>query len=94
MSDFLTTIEVARELKISPSTAQRMARDGMLIALKVGKLWRFPKQSVEIHLYKQQQRAELRREKENASQTPQRPRNGLKELLKLARPIGLTESRW
>ena len=90
MSDFLTTIEVARELKISTSTAQRMARDGVLIALKVGKLWRFPKQTVEIHLYKLQQRARWNKEKEGGAL---RPRNGLKEFLKLARPIGLIDTR-
>ncbi len=90
MSDYLTTIEVAKELKISTSTAQRMARDGVLIALKVGKLWRFPKQTVEIHLYKRQQRARWGSESENGTTT--RTRNGLKEFLKLSRPVGLLNS--
>ena len=43
-SEFITTAEVATLLKISVSTVQRMAREGRITALKVGKLWRFPAQ--------------------------------------------------
>jgi excisionase family DNA binding protein len=88
-SDYITTAEVAALLKISPSTAQRMAREGRISALKVGKLWRFPAQSPGILLYKQEQKT-LRKRKANANgDAPQK--NGLKAFLKLATDVGFIE---
>lgn len=86
-SDFITTAEVAQLLRISESTAQRMAREGRISALKVGKLWRFPAQSPGILLYKEGQKA-ARKAKAEASADP---RNGLKGFLKLAADVGFIE---
>ena len=88
-SDYITTAEVAALLKISPSTAQRMAREGRISALKVGKLWRFPAQSPGILLYKQEQKRLRKRKTTTESDAPQR--NGLKAFLKLATDVGFIE---
>jgi len=90
---YLTTKDVAKLLRVSFSTVQKMAREGRISALRVGKLWRFPAQSPAILLYKQEQKS-LRKRKsaENGSETKAR-RNGLKEFLKLASDIGLEEAR-
>ena len=87
-SEFITTAEVAKLLKISSSTVQRMAREGRITALKVGKLWRFPAQSPHILLYKQEQ-AKRRKEKTEAKDAA--PKNGLREFVKLACDVGFTE---
>jgi len=89
-SDYITTAEVAKLLKISSSTAQRMAREGRISALKVGKLWRFPAQSPGILLYKEQQR--ITRHKPSDAARDADPRNGLKGFLKLAADVGFIES--
>lgn len=88
--EYITTAEVARLLKISASTAQRMAREGRISALKVGKLWRFPAQSPGILLYKQQQQR-LRPAKADAAESDAPQRNGLKAFLKLAADVGFIE---
>jgi excisionase family DNA binding protein len=89
-SDYITTAEVAKMLKISSSTAQRMAREGRISALKVGKLWRFPAQSPGILLYKEQQK--ITRGGPSESDRDADPRNGLKGFLKLAANVGFIES--
>ena len=91
-AEFTTTAEVAKLLKISTSTVQKMAREGRLSAIKVGKLWRFPAQSPEIMLYKQEQKTRRRENAQAAKDTTVNSRNGLKEFLKLAVSIGITES--
>ena len=48
--NLLTTREVAVRLKVSASTVRRMAREGRLPALRVGKLWRFPLQELVVKL--------------------------------------------
>lgn len=88
-SDFITTAEVAKLLKISSSTVQRMAREGRIAALKVGKLWRFPAQSPHILLYKQDQ-AQKRKNK-NAEAKDTAPKNGLRDFVKLAADLGFLE---
>jgi excisionase family DNA binding protein len=88
-SDYITTSEVATLLKISASTAQRMAREGRIAALKVGKLWRFPAQSPGILLYKHEQQAHRRRKSGGETDAPQK--NGLKAFLKLAADVGFIE---
>ncbi len=88
-SEYITTADVAKLLKISSSTAQRMAREGRISALKVGKLWRFPAQSPGILLYKEQQKVTRQRPSETARDAD--PRNGLKSFLKLAADVGFVE---
>ncbi len=46
----MTTREVAQRLKVSDSTVRRMARQGRLPAMRVGKLWRFPLQELSVKL--------------------------------------------
>jgi excisionase family DNA binding protein len=88
-SDFITTAEVAALLKISVSTVQRMAREGRITALKVGKLWRFPAQSPHILLYKQEQ---VKRRKEKSPEGKETvARNGLREFVRLACDLGFVE---
>ncbi|HEY3293908.1 MAG TPA: helix-turn-helix domain-containing protein [bacterium] len=88
-SDYITTADVAKLLKISASTAQRMAREGRISALKVGKLWRFPAQSPGILLYKEQQK--ITRQPPTDAAMDADPRNGLKGFLKLACEIGFMD---
>ena len=88
--DYITTAQVAALLKISPSTAQRMAREGRISALKVGKLWRFPAQSPSILLKKQEQKTLRRRKSAAEADAPQK--NGLRAFLKLAADIGFLEA--
>ena len=87
---YLTTTDVARLLKLSGGTVQKMAREGRISALKVGRLWRFPPQSPGILLYKEQQKHTRKRKSENAEKFAS-SRNGLKEFVKLAAEIGLIE---
>jgi len=92
-TDYLTTAEVAKLLRISSSTAQRMAREGRLPAVKVGKLWRFPSQSTEIFLYKERQKIRKREREQTTRESSAPVRNGLREFLKLAANIGYIEPR-
>jgi excisionase family DNA binding protein len=89
--EYITTVEVAKLLKISASTVTRMAREGRLSALKVGKLWRFPAQSPGILLYKQEQKVVRHSEKAGSAESPGPQKNGIKEFLKLATDLGLAE---
>ena len=43
MNEILTEQEVAELLDCEPSTAQAMARDGKVPAIKAGRSWRFPR---------------------------------------------------
>jgi excisionase family DNA binding protein len=88
---YLTTTDVAKLLKLSGGTVQKMAREGRISALKVGRLWRFPPQSPGILLYKQEQKHTRKRKSESDDKLPV-SRNGLKEFLKLATDIGLVEA--
>jgi excisionase family DNA binding protein len=40
-NEFLTLEEVAKLLKIAPATVYRMARNGKIPAVKIGRVWRF-----------------------------------------------------
>ncbi|MBU0507706.1 helix-turn-helix domain-containing protein [bacterium] len=90
-ADYLTTTEVAKLLRISTSTVQRMAREGRLSAIKVGKLWRFPAQSPAILLFKEQQKIRKREREQVAREASGPVRNGLREFLKLAAGVGFIE---
>jgi excisionase family DNA binding protein len=87
--DYITTAEVAKLLKISLSTAQKLAREGKLPALKVGKLWRFTAQGPAILLYKLEQKAGRRKNADAAQVTDNH--SGLKGFLKLAADVGVKE---
>ncbi len=89
---YLTTTDVAKLLKLSGGTVQKMAREGRISALKVGRLWRFPPQSPGILLYKQEQKQTRKRMSASESEKTAAPRNGLKEFVKLATDIGLLEA--
>jgi excisionase family DNA binding protein len=86
-ADYMTTAEVAKLLKISLSTVTRMAREGRLPSLKVGRLWRIPAQSPDILLYKQQQKT--RKAADADKDAP--AKNGLKDFVKLAADLGFIE---
>jgi len=51
--DVLTIDELATYLKISKSTLYKLAQDGALPGLKVGKRWRFHKEAVDAWLKSQ-----------------------------------------
>lgn len=89
--EFITTADVAKLLKISTSTVQKMAREGRLPAIKVGKLWRFPAQSPHILLHKQEQQAARRAARQALKDAGKGPRSGLREFIKLASPLGFIE---
>ena len=89
--EFLTTAEVAKLLKVSSGTVQKIAREGRISALKVGHLWRFPLQSPGILLYKQEQKSLRRRKSAKEDKDAGMRRNGLKELAKLATDLGFIE---
>jgi excisionase family DNA binding protein len=84
-SDYMTTIEVAKLLKLSTSTVTRLARVGIIPAIKVGKLWRFTLQDTQIRLYKQNQ------ERRSAEEVVEQ-KNGWNSFLKLAADIGYLEA--
>ena len=88
---YLTTTDVAKLLKISFSTVQKMAREGRISALKVGRLWRYPPQSPAILLYKQEQKQTRKRKSADNGKEVVARRNGLKEFAKLASDIGFVE---
>ncbi len=46
MNDILTEAEVAALLDCEPSTAQAMAREGKVPAIKAGRSWLFPRQAL------------------------------------------------
>ena len=89
---YLTTTDVARLLKLSGGTVQKMAREGRISALKVGRLWRFPPQSPGILLYKQEQKQTRKRKSADGGEKVVTSRNGLREFVKLATDIGLLEA--
>ena len=46
----LDSVEAARLLRIHPKTLQRMARQGQIIGIQVGKRWRFRASDIEAWL--------------------------------------------
>ena len=89
---YLTTTDVARLLRLSYGTVQKMAREGRISALKVGRLWRYPPQSPSILLYKQDQKQTRKRKSTENGEKVAATRNGLKEFVKLATDLGLIEA--
>ena len=47
MSRVMNVTEVARYLRVVPDTIYRKARRGEIPAVKVGKVWRFPKETLD-----------------------------------------------
>jgi excisionase family DNA binding protein len=83
-ADYITTAEVAKALKLSTSTVTRLARAGIIPAIKVGKLWRFDLQDTQIRLHKQNQHRQAPIDGEQ--------KNGWNSFLRLATDIGYVES--
>ena len=48
--DVLTVEEVAVKLRVDPRTVYRTIEQGTLQAIRVGRLWRIPKESLERYL--------------------------------------------
>jgi len=61
--DVLTIDELAAYLKISKSTLYKLAQDGALPGLKVGKRWRFHKEAIDAWLKSQSPTPESRERK-------------------------------
>ena len=47
MTQIMTVDEVARYLGVVPDTVYRKARRGEIPAVKMGKMWRFPKETLD-----------------------------------------------
>jgi excisionase family DNA binding protein len=92
-SEYLTTAEAAKLLKVSASTVQKLAREGSLAAFRVGKQWRFPRQSPDILLYKQKQAAQAGAHGKLKVKTNWKQRSGWGELLKIAAEVGISFER-
>jgi len=54
MEEYLTLEELAAELKLSRSNLRRLAAEGELPAVKVGRLWRFRRRQIEAWLQMQE----------------------------------------
>ena len=78
----MTTHEVALRLKVSDSTVRRMARQGRLPAMRVGKLWRFPLQELSV---------KLRQRKLGAARAKRRRRSGFFDWRNFTTDIGFIE---
>jgi len=50
LEKLLLPAEVARILRVTPRTVERYCKQGKLRAVKVGRLWRIPKSSLEEFL--------------------------------------------
>ena len=59
--ELLTPKEVAEWLKVTPDWVKEMARDGQMPAMKLGRYWRFDRDSVAAWLEERQQRVHTRR---------------------------------
>lgn len=53
-SDIMTLDEVRKYLKVHRSTVYRLAEEGKIPASKVGRVWRFKKESIDSWLKKQE----------------------------------------
>jgi excisionase family DNA binding protein len=53
-SDIMTLDEVRKYLKVHRSTVYRLAEEGKIPASKVGRVWRFKKESIDGWLKKQE----------------------------------------
>lgn len=53
-TDIMTLDEVRKYLKVHRSTVYRLAEEGKIPASKVGRVWRFKKESIDEWLKKQE----------------------------------------
>ena len=60
--ELLTTKQLQEILKVDRTTIYRMADSGRIPAIKVGNQWRFPKEQIEVWLWKQSAEAQARQE--------------------------------
>lgn len=67
MAEVLTLQEVARYLKLSPDTIYRRAKRGEMPAVRVGKLWRFPKDLIDKWLRERAKATKGRRKSKPSS---------------------------
>ena len=78
----LTTQEAAQQLKVSASTVRRMARQGRLPGMRVGKLWRFSQSELTL---------KLRQQKLAGKKKKRRRRGGFVDWRSVATDIGFVE---
>jgi excisionase family DNA binding protein len=57
IDDVLTAAEVAKLVKVSPSTVKRLANQGIIQGFKFGDQWRFKRQSIEEYVRKQEEQS-------------------------------------
>jgi excisionase family DNA binding protein len=50
LDELLLPAEVARILRVTPRTVERYCKQGKLRAVKIGRLWRIPRSSLEEFL--------------------------------------------
>ena len=80
--NLLTTFEVAERLKVSASTVRRLARQGRLPAVRVGRLWRF---------YSQELSLTIRQRKLAGTKKKRRRRSGFFDWRSFVTDIGFVE---
>lgn len=54
MSEFLTVSEIAKRLKLHPATIAKYVREGKILALKFGRVWRIREEELTKFLEKTQ----------------------------------------
>lgn len=54
MSEFLTVNEIAKRLKLHPATIAKYVREGKILALKFGRVWRIREEELTKFLEKTQ----------------------------------------
>ena len=60
MAELLTTKQLQEILKVDRTTIYRMADSGRIPAIKVGNQWRFPREQIEMWLWKQSAATQVR----------------------------------
>lgn len=88
MEEILTLQEAARYLKVAPITLYRMARRGVLPAVKFGRSWRFPTNQLEEWLHRKANPQEPTKTIDTFRYLSTRESNGLLKF------IGLLKSRY
>jgi len=69
--ELLTTKQLQQILKVDRTTIYRMADSGRIPAIKVGNQWRFPREQIEVWLWKQNAAAQARQA--GPVEVPQQP---------------------
>ena len=53
MAEYLTAKQVAEYLQVKPLTIYQWAREGKIPAIKIGRVWRFKKETIDAYLDEQ-----------------------------------------